>query len=346
MGDVFQEKADRDLFFSSFGADIGSRLDQLRFEFEAIENGTILEEPETEIQQTEKKDTIDEATDGITLETKVQGEVEKNSSNDSSPTKEPKERSRMYSMTIQRAFSTVSLMTNFKSSFWKNRRGKNDKKSSPDSNGRTRRSSTSSTPEKNNNREVPIIKVNGGESEGRQTIYSTVPRPGKMVKRSKTMSPSKSQPIDELPNELETLERSESGNVFVPPVVVDGQLVYDYQYASPRDGSPVQKSPQYTGAKLRRRNSLSRFLRLRKSPHKSPKKEKKNTTPIKQLYEKTVLTASTEGLDVAGVKADNTPTKNTTEKGVNGTAKGDIKDTPPLANGATKSAPATPVKAT
>lgn len=292
MEELFKENpADRDLFFTSFATDIGSQLDQLKFEFDAIENGTILEEEEVDGKEAE--------IESMSLESKVNRELEKNiiATTDSVEKKEDDgKRNRVYSLSIQRAFSTVSLMTNFKANFWKHRKGRHHKHDDKlgngdvEHNGRQRRASTSS--EKNNN-SPPDIKVNG-ESEGRTTIYSTIPRlMSNKVSRSKTMSPSTKRPTENLTTgELEPIQRSESGNLYSPPVVVDGQLVYDYQYQTPSipaEGSPGTKTPK----KLNRRNSVSRFLRLRKSPRKTPKSTE--TTPLKVLYQKTVLSRSEPG---------------------------------------------------
>lgn len=104
------------------------------------------------------------------------------------------------------------------------------------------------------------------------------------------MSPSTDRPQNVLEVGPVPMQRTESGNIYIPPVIVDGQVVYDYQYSTPEYAAEASnvRSPKHKG-KLGRRNSLSRLLRIRKSPRKSPKAP---DTPLKVLYQKTVLSQS------------------------------------------------------
>lgn len=62
MGDLFHEKADRDLFFSSFANDIGTQLDQLKFEFEEIESGVSIQAIITYNTKTKSRDVVSKRT--------------------------------------------------------------------------------------------------------------------------------------------------------------------------------------------------------------------------------------------------------------------------------------------
>lgn len=179
-----------------------------------------------------------------------------------------------------------------------------------------------SSPDKEQNNNVPIIQIQSDpsqhllvNSEG-SNVYSTLPRKPKATKRverSKTLSPQK--PCD-IPG-LSPVPRVETLSTPTPPVVIGGNLVYDYQYnrhlLSPAAGEEKAK----VRSKVGRNQSMSKILRLVRSPHKSNQSlNKTNDTPLRELYLKTVMSQSVPySMNNIGTSPQESPEKSPSNNG-------------------------------